>query len=125
MEPIQIANEENDEVVISRDELETVMKFAATYAEQNSIVLGGMDALRSEMVAQAENLAAMFASLVDAIAAIQIVVNVPQQPAPVVNIPEIVVPPVKLTMPKPKLEKQTVKRNRDGLIESTETKIEY
>ena len=127
MDPIQIVSEENDEFLISKDELETVMRFAAVHAEQNALVLDSMKTLREEMVAAAENQAAMFASLVDAMRSIQIVVNMPNQPAPVVNMPEIVIPPaeVKVTMPKPKTEKQTVKRNRDGLIESTETKIEY
>jgi hypothetical protein len=127
MDPIQISSEENDEVVISRDELETVMKFAATYAEQNAVVLDGLKTLRDEMIAQAENLTATFASLVDAISNIQVVVNLPEQPPPVVNVPEITVQPadVKVNMPKPKREVQTIKRNRDGLIESTETKIEY
>jgi hypothetical protein len=53
------------------------------------------------------------------------IVNVPEQPAPV---NEITVQPadVKLSMPKPKKEKQRIKRDKStGLIESTETEIEY
>lgn len=125
MLPLQIANEENDDVTISREELEIVMKFAAIYTEQNALVLDAIKALRDEMVAQGENLTAVFAAFRDAIADLNITVNVPDMPPPVVNIPEIIVPAAKITMPKPKLEKQKIKRDRDGLIVSTETEIVY
>jgi HK97 family phage portal protein len=67
----------------------------------------------------------------------QVVVNVPEALPPVVtvNVPEqaapqitndITVQPAEVKMPKPKRERQTVKRSREtGLIESTDTKIEY
>ena len=72
---------------------------------------------------------------------IQIIVNVPEQPAPIVtvnvppaqitvNVPEQkpitqAAPQVNITMPKVKSEEQEVIRNADGQIESTVTKIEY
>jgi hypothetical protein len=66
----------------------------------------------------------------------QIVVNVPEQAAPVVNVEtaapqitnEVTVQPaeVKVDMPKPKRERQKVKRDKKtGMIESTDTEIEY
>jgi hypothetical protein len=57
-------------------------------------------------------------------APVENVINVPEQAAPVNN---ITVQPsdVKVNIPKPIREKQKVKRNRDGLIESTDTEIEY
>jgi hypothetical protein len=67
-----------------------------------------------------------------------VIVNIPEQPAPivenVVNVPapvvnnEVTVKPatVKVDMPKPKKEKQKIKRDgATGLIQSTETEIEY
>jgi hypothetical protein len=122
-ETIEI-NDEPETIEISLAEYEALSTLALRIGEQNTLVLDGIKALRDEMVAQAENLTATFASLVDAIGAMQINVTTP---APIVNLPEIIIPPaeVRVTMPKPKMEKQTVKRNRDGLIESTETKIEY
>lgn len=49
-------------------------------------------------------------------------VTLPDQPAP---INQITVQPADVNIPKPKREKQSVKRGIDGLIESTDTKIEY
>lgn len=56
----------------------------------------------------------------------QVTVNVPEQAAPVVN-NEVTVQPadVKIDIPKPKRERQKVKRNKQGFIESTDTQIEY
>jgi phage portal protein BeeE len=73
---------------------------------------------------------------------IQNIVNVPEQAAPVVNVEtaapvinvetaapvvqnDITVQPAEVKMPKPKRERQKVKRDKSGLIESTDTKIEY
>jgi hypothetical protein len=44
--------------------------------------------------------------------------------APVVQ-NDITVQPAEVKMPKPKRERQKVKRDKSGLIESTDTKIEY
>jgi hypothetical protein len=71
----------------------------------------------------------------------QIIVNVPEQPAPIVtvNVPPAQVtvnvpkqdmvaqppPQVSIVMPKVASEKQSVIRNAEGQIESTVTKIEY
>jgi hypothetical protein len=76
-------------------------------------------------------------------AAPQVVINIPESPAPVVqntvnvDVPEQAMPEIRneitvqpadvnIEVPKPKRERQTVKRNKQtGFIESTDTKIEY
>jgi hypothetical protein len=123
---IQI-NDEEEMVEVRAAEVDAMTAIALGISEQNALVLNSIKALSDTMIAQGENLVATFAALRDALAGLSIVVNVPQQPAPIVNMPEITLKPsdLKVTMPKAKKEVQKIKRNRDGLIESTETEIQY
>lgn len=88
--------------------------------EQSAMVLKSLDALRGEMVEQAETLTAIFGTFKDALAGMNIIVNVPEQPAPVVQVtvPEQPAPIVTFTAPEEKKRKVTVKRNnKSGLAE--------
>lgn len=125
-DPITINNDDGETVEVSTAEYEAIIGFSAKLAEQNMLVLESQKLLRDEMVAQAENLAAMFASLVDAIRAIQIVNNieVPPVPAPVVNmqVPQQPAPDVTVEIPpeKKRKVKLDVRRNANGAITGVE-----
>lgn len=130
MQPIQINNPDEEIVEIPVAEYEAMTALAVKIAEQNALVLKSMDTLRGEMVAQAETLTATFASLVDAIKAIKIDVNIPEQSAPVVNMPapviEVKPAAVKLTIPKIKQTKEKIQRHKEsGIAEATVTTYEY
>ncbi len=127
--PIQINNDE-ETIEISRADYEVLKSLAPAIAEQNALVLKSLDLLRGEMIAQAENQTTTFASLVDAIKAIKISVNVPEQAAPIVNLPapviEVKPANVRLTIPKIKSTKEKISRNRDsGLADTSVTVYEY
>lgn len=126
-EQIQINNDDVETVELSTAEYEAIVGFSAKIAEQNALVLQSIETLRSEMVANAENMAAMFASLVDAIRGIQVNVN-PQfdTPAPVINIPPGPAPKVTVQTPPETPKKVNVKfnRDRDGRISSASGTIE-
>lgn len=126
MQPIQI-NDEDEMVEVRAAEVDAMTAIALGISEQNALVLDALKSLSDTMIAQGENLVATFAALRDALASMNITVNIPEQPAPVINMPEINLKPsdLKVTMPKPKKELQKVNRNKDGLITSTETEIQY
>ena len=102
---IQI-NDENE--IAAQAELEAVKMISARIAEQNTAVLSAIKAMTEEIIAQAEHQTAAFASLVDAIKAVQISVKVPEQPAPVVNVEQ---PPA-----SKRKTKATIRKNKDGDI---------
>ncbi len=129
MQQVQINNDE-ETIEISRADYEVLKSLAPAIAEQNALVLKSLDALRGEMIAQAENQTVTFASLVDAIKEIKISVNVPEQAPPVVNMPapviEVKPANVRLIIPKIKSTKEKISHHRDsGLAETSVTTYQY
>ncbi len=122
-----INNDDSETVEISTAEYEAIIGFSAKIAEQNALVLGSNAATQDAIKAMTTALADVKGAIADAVSAavsgLTITVNVPEQPAPQITVQPAA---VNIEMPKPKSEKQTIKRNKgSGLIESTETKIEY
>ena|SRR3990172_1290906 len=119
----QTINRTEEVVEIPLAEYEAIKAVAAGIADQNTLVLDGIKAM-SEAIALME--AAITSAIKEAIAGLSIVVNVPEQPAPVVNfsIPEMSVPPAQVTvkMPPEKEKKisMKIKRDRNGAIEGIE-----
>jgi hypothetical protein len=125
-DPIQINNEDTETIEVSAAEYEAIVGFSTKIAEQNALVLASVKSVGEQMVANAENTAAMFASLVDAIRDIQI--NISNQapaplviPAPVVNVDAPVT--VKPAPDKKKKVSVTVKRDREGRISGADGEI--
>lgn len=114
--PVQIENIEEETFEITAAEFEMFKSMTITIQEQNAVMQDSMAAQAMALQAMGENLVATFASLRDAIAGLQITVNVPQQPAPVVtvNVPEQSAPIVNVEAQKG--GKVTFTRNMNGLI---------
>jgi len=118
--PVTI-NEPQDEL-----EFEGMKLLAGSIAEQNALVLNGIKAMTDAVILQAAQMADAFTKLGDALASFNIVVNVPEQPAPIINftIPEMNIPPAQVTvkMPPEKDKKisMKIKRDRNGAIEGIE-----
>lgn len=123
-------NTDEETVEIPLAEYKAVMEFSIAIGEQNSTVLDSIQALVAAQIQQGENLVAIFASLRDAIAGLQITVNVPEQPPAqiTVNVPEQAAavvnldPNITLKMPPEKKRKitATVKRDKNGAISGIE-----
>ena len=111
--PVQIENIEEETFEITEAEFEMFKSMTITIQEQNAVIQDGMAALAAAIMAQQESLVATFASFRDAIAGLNITVNVPKQPAPVVSVtmPEHAAPTVNVAAPKGKVE-FTIKRDR-------------
>lgn len=105
-------NNDIETVEVSAAEYQAVIDFSIRLAEQNDLVLKSIKSLRNEMVAQAETITAIVGAFRDAVAGMQIVVNVPDQPAPVVNVEQ----PVKSA----RKVKMKIVRDRDGNITGVE-----
>ena len=128
MEAEQVIRQTTEFVEIPLAEYEAIKVLAAGIADQNQTVLTALKALVDETATQRATVTGALKQMAEALSALNITVNVPEQPAPVVSVtPNINVQPadVKVNVPKPKREVQAVQRNADGLITSTETKIEY
>jgi hypothetical protein len=125
--PIQINNDDEETVEIPLTEYKAVMEFSVAISEQNSTIMDAIRALITAQQVQAENLTATFAALRDAIANVQIVVNVPEQPAPVVSVsvPEQLPAQVTVKTPPEKERTATVKfgRNSNGALTTADIKI--
>lgn len=138
--PVQINNPNETEMIeVPLSEYEAVKALAAGVAEQNAavqqqnaITQAAVKALGEQVLTAAkENKAVMetfTAAIRDALAGLQIVINVPEQPAPVINIPAPVVNiapaevTVKASPDKKKKVSMTMKRQSDGSykVEGTE-----
>ena len=105
--PVQINNDE-DTLEVSAAEYKAVIDFSARIAEQNRLILDGLKSLRDVIATLAEQQTATSAGMVEAIKAIKIAVNVPEQSAPVVNVEQPDRPARKVTA--------AVRRDRDGNI---------
>ena len=110
----QTINRTEEVVEIPLAEYEAIKAVAAGIADQNSLVL---DAIKSMTDAIALMDAAITNAVREAIAGINVVVNVPEQPAPIVNfsMPEMNMPPAQVTvkMPPEKEKKISMKLIRD------------
>lgn len=107
-------------VEISVSEFNTIKAVASGIADQNKLVL---DAIKAALEQNAQ-LAEAFIKLSETLAGLNIIVNVPEQPAPVVNFSMPEMPPAQVTVKMPpETEKKIsmkIKRNRDGAIEGIE-----
>jgi hypothetical protein len=129
--PIEVNNPDEQETVeVPLAEYEAVKVLAAGIAEQNALMLKSIDALRGEMVAQAEtqttNMGAFLDAFKEMFSGMNITVNVPEQPAPVVNFsapapvvnftaPEQPAPIVNVSTPAEKGKRVVkVKRGKNG-----------
>lgn len=115
---VEIKNDE-DTVEVSAGEYKAVLEFSKAIADQNALVLKSLDALRGEMVAQAETLTALFGTFKDALAGMNIIVNVPESPAPTVNvtIPDQPAPVVNFNAPADIKKTVKVKRGKNGFAD--------
>lgn len=132
-QPITIDNSRpEDTVEIPVSEYEFIKSIAGGIAKQNALVQQQNAATQEAIKSLAERIVEMTEELKQAIAGMNIVVNVPEQPAPVVNftapqqppaavtvnIPEASPPIVNVTTPEQKAKRIKVNRNtRTGLAE--------
>lgn len=131
MQPVQIENIENEGTIeITEAELELFKSVTISITEQNAAMQDNMQALAAAMIAQGENLVATFAALRDAIAGLNITINVPEQasaqPQITVQVPEQPAPVVNLKLPADKKKKITVdiKRDKNGAISGAAGTVE-
>lgn len=96
----------DEEAIAEQAELETAKVILSAVIKQNTAVLESIKSMQAALIQQGENMVAAMGAFLDAAKDIQITVNVPDQPAPVVNVST------------PKEEKKTYKavmiRNADG-----------
>lgn len=108
-----------DTVQVSAAEYKAVIEFSVKLAEQNAVTMKRIDALHAEMVSMAETQTATMGAFLDSFKSLidGIKINVPDQPAPVVN--------VAVEMPKIARTVQKVRRSETGDIAETVTSYEY
>lgn len=117
-------SQEDERVEIPLSEYETLKTLGPKIAQQNALVLDAIKTLT-------DNVGTLAVSLKELLQGMNIVVNVPEQPAPVVNfmapeqaapvvnvtMPDAPVPVVNVTTPEQKPRTVKVKRNKNGYAE--------
>lgn len=145
MQPVQINNPDEQETVeVALSEYEAVKVLASRIAEQNTLVQQQNTALQEAVKALAihtteqnasiqqqntslqeavkaltENVITIASTLKELAQGMNIIVNVPEQPAPVVNVqvPEQPAPNVTVQTPEQKPREVSVKRDKNGYTE--------
>lgn len=114
-EPIQVNNEDVDTIEVSSQEYEAIIAWSKGIAEQNALFMSGIKSV-SEQIAETYNVNAQFIAdlLRQMLGELHIVVQVPEQPPAVINLPE------------ERKKKVTIKfsHDPDGRIKSAEGTIE-
>lgn len=130
--PVEINNPDEQETIeVSLSEYEAVKVLAAGIAEQNTAIQQQNAVTQEAVKTLADSISTLAASFKELMQGMNIVVNVPEQPAPVVHIaaselpapvvnvtiPEQPAPVVNVTTPEQKARTVKVKRNKAGYAE--------